>query len=270
VASFICNKCGGEDVRKSNSQKYCSKCSKHLRPKKPRPEYLCCICGKPTGKKTAYNTTQRMDKHHNYPCADCRHIVARKRKAESIRMWRKSKKIWSKIGKIWIDWQSSGSDVFTPMRFVSQSEIDMMLQRVKDLYDRPADGVVVIRRSSTYGEWDGVIRNPGFYRVDIPEGHYYERTCSTGLPTWHSNHLCVRATEEIHAKHWKYWKPGEGKYEKLLEGIRKSRNKESAEKRKDAFLRSRTSNQINEFFKSLAIAGAVTEGAEKLNKERNN
>lgn len=153
---------------------------------KPLPEKTCCIC------KRVYGYYKRTNAHPDsrHPCEKCVDIYERKQKALEIKRERYRKKMLSKIGKAAIEHNEAceGDDLrsYTPMRYVSQEEIDRISKPLCPGHRTKV--AFVMKLSGFYPTIDDQIHEAGYYRVDEgTQGGYFTRHYSGGLPTSRQN-----------------------------------------------------------------------------------
>jgi len=170
-------------------------------------------------------------------------------------------------------WERDDSDgrfkmeVFTHRRYVSQSEIDMMLARAKS--EQEDDwGVRILRHTGVYGDWDGRIFEPGFYRVDIPRdcdapmSSCFHRCCADGMPLHHRNRFMQDyERERLEIARVRYDENCHRIWDAQTRKQRRAEFRAGAKGRRLKVQSGGVKSDAAAFFRTWAIAGAIKEVA---------
>lgn len=266
-----CAKCGTAINPKHNNQKYCYDCSRWMRPKIERPRLACPVCGKPTGRLGGYN--RKYDNIDKTPCDDFCENVLRKEKEKSERNHQIARKKYLKAyGKFLIErFEECGKQDWTPMRYVSESEIKESIRRY-NLYAKYMNyrnhvdheygkTSISILRGCPYTNVeykDDDIERAGYYRVD-PIGKW-----SDDQPWWKTG-LCFHrrysggiALSGRSTVEQMFQKQLDEKRNQAFKRLSKRRKEKAVEElQRNEFLKEKHTHQSKQFFQTIAMAAAV-------------
>ena len=140
---------------------------------------------------------------------------------------------------------------YTLMRYVSQQEIDLMVNRFPHLKDKTWVHIPVCRENC-YASWDGEIYEPGFYRVEQNKNilPFFTTVCANGFP------LNVMGQKSGWMKDFNSWLDGRERDGRIERECRIARKKHLDERRKD-FVKVKDTLTSRQFFASVAMAGAI-------------
>ena len=204
--------------------------------------------------------------------------TATKPKKRELKARRDEQKFCAGFGKYMIelasdpDWDDGLRKPWTPMRYVSQGEIDILRERRKAWVHKHHPGtwlastyegeggrtaaVPIVRYSSEYGANDGEISEPGFYRVDPidDERDWFCRYYSGGMPWHHSSWFYQDYMRHRHKMYEDAWP-------RRSEGLRRKWKKDQRRldmaRREEEIKASKTRRDSAQFFRTLAMAGAI-------------